>query len=83
MATLLANREVTAKVDGNQDRVATSFVKDKKRKITDRGMEKREYMGSPRSGEGQGDNGRIILFSTLSILDARFRRASFWLPLRP
>ena len=30
MAILLANREVTTKVDGNQDKVATSFIKDKK-----------------------------------------------------
>ena len=32
MATLLANHEVTTKVDRNQDRVATNFVKDKKRR---------------------------------------------------
>jgi hypothetical protein len=45
MATLLANREVTAKVDRNQDRVATSFVKDKKgRKGLLTGVWKSEYI---------------------------------------
>jgi len=45
MTTLLANHEATAKVDRNQDRVATSFVKDKKgRKGLLTGTWKSEYI---------------------------------------
>ena len=44
MATLLAHCRVTTKVDGNQDRVATSFVEDKREeRITNR-VWKSEYI---------------------------------------